>query len=68
MAVSQTRQSSTREVIERFNEAFRGHDAAAVAARWREWFARNPDAQFEAEEMIASGGRAVAARLAYVKG
>jgi ketosteroid isomerase-like protein len=33
---------------------------AAVVDFWRGWFARNPDAQFEAEEMIVSGNRAVA--------
>ena len=32
---------------------------AAVAAFWRAWFPRNADAQFEAEEMIVSGDRAV---------
>ena len=32
---------------------------AAVVAFWREWFARNPDARFEAEEIIVSGDRAV---------
>jgi len=32
---------------------------AAVAAFWREWFARNSDAHFEAEETIVSGDRAV---------
>ena len=32
---------------------------AAVVAFWREWFARNPDARFEAEEVIVSGDRAV---------
>ena len=32
---------------------------AAVVAFWREWFARNPGARFEAEEMIVSGDRAV---------
>jgi ketosteroid isomerase-like protein len=32
---------------------------AAVVEFWREWFARNPDATFEAEEMIVSGNRAV---------
>lgn len=32
---------------------------AAVVAFWREWFTRNPDARFEAEEMIVSGDRAV---------
>jgi ketosteroid isomerase-like protein len=30
-----------------------------VAAFWRDWFARNPDAQFAAEETIVSGDRAV---------
>jgi ketosteroid isomerase-like protein len=32
---------------------------AAVIAFWREWFARNPDAAFEAEEVIVSGDRAI---------
>lgn len=32
---------------------------AAVAAFWQGWFARNPDAKFETEEMIVSGDRAV---------
>jgi ketosteroid isomerase-like protein len=32
---------------------------AAVAAFWRQWFPRNPDAKFEAEETIISGDRAV---------
>jgi ketosteroid isomerase-like protein len=32
---------------------------AAVVEFWRGWFARNPDAVFEAEEMIVSGDRAV---------
>ena len=32
---------------------------AAVVAFWRGWFARNPDARFEAEEIIISGDRAV---------
>jgi len=32
---------------------------AAVVAFWREWFAHNPDARFEAEEVIVSGDRAV---------
>jgi ketosteroid isomerase-like protein len=32
---------------------------AAVVEFWREWFARNPDAQFETEEVIVSGNRAV---------
>jgi ketosteroid isomerase-like protein len=31
----------------------------AVLAFWRKWFERNPDARFEAEEMIVSGHRAV---------
>lgn len=31
----------------------------AVVAFWRGWFARNADAQFDAEEMIVSGDRAV---------
>src|SRR5215468_3514475 len=30
----------------------------AVGKFWRGWFARNPDAKFEAEEMIVSGNRA----------
>jgi ketosteroid isomerase-like protein len=33
---------------------------AAVVEYWRQWFARNPDARFETEEMIVSGDRAVA--------
>jgi ketosteroid isomerase-like protein len=32
---------------------------AAVVAFWREWFTRNPDAVFEAEDVIVSGDRAV---------
>jgi ketosteroid isomerase-like protein len=32
---------------------------AAVVEFWRGWFMRNPDAQFEAEEVIVSGNRAV---------
>jgi ketosteroid isomerase-like protein len=32
---------------------------AAVVAFWRSWFARNPGARFEAEEMFVSGDRAV---------
>jgi ketosteroid isomerase-like protein len=32
---------------------------AGVVEFWRGWFARNPDAQFEAEEVIVSGDRAV---------
>jgi len=30
-----------------------------VVAFWRAWFARNPDARFEAEDLIVSGDRAV---------
>jgi len=32
---------------------------AAVVAFWREWFARNADAHFDAEDVIVSGNRAV---------
>lgn len=32
---------------------------AAVAQFWRDWFARNPDAHFDAEEIIVGGDRAV---------
>ncbi len=32
---------------------------AAVVEFWRGWFARDPDARFEAEEVIVSGNRAV---------
>jgi ketosteroid isomerase-like protein len=31
---------------------------AAVVEFWRGWFVRNPDARFDAEEMIVSGNRA----------
>lgn len=31
----------------------------AVAEHWRDWFARNLDARFDAEEVIVSGDRAV---------
>ena len=31
---------------------------AAVVEFWREWFVRNPDARFEAAEVIVSGNRA----------
>jgi len=31
----------------------------AVVEFWRGWFARNPDANFQAEDMIVSGNRAV---------
>jgi len=30
-----------------------------VTEFWRAWFARNPDAHFDAEEIIVSGDRAV---------
>jgi ketosteroid isomerase-like protein len=84
---SQTADTTTRRVIDRFNDALNRHDAdglellltddtifedtspapdgrrvegrAAVLAFWREWFARNPDARFETEEIIVSGDRAV---------
>ncbi|HXN46902.1 MAG TPA: nuclear transport factor 2 family protein [Bryobacteraceae bacterium] len=39
---------------------------AVVMAFWREWFLRNPDARFEAEEIIVSGDRA-AVRWVYRK-
>jgi ketosteroid isomerase-like protein len=32
---------------------------AAVVEFWRGWFVRNPDARFEAEEVIVSGNQAV---------
>jgi len=32
---------------------------AAVVEFWRQWFARNPDALFESEDVIVSGDRAV---------
>ena len=32
---------------------------AAVTEFWRAWFARNPDAHFDTEEIIVSGDRAV---------
>ncbi len=78
---------STREVIDRFNDAINKHDTEAVTALltddtvfedtspppdgrryegkqsvvefWRGWFARNPDARFESEEVIVAGDRAV---------
>jgi len=78
---------TTREAVDRFNEAFNRHDADALArlltedtvfedtspapdgqriegkiavvAFWRGWFARNPDAKFEVEEMFVGGDRAV---------
>jgi len=79
--------TTTRSVIDRFNEAFNRHDAdavaalltddtvfedtspapdgrritgkTAVAAFWRDWFGRNGDAVFEAEDVIVTGDRAV---------
>ena len=79
--------TTTRSVIDRFNEAFNRHDADAVAALltddtvfedtspapdgrritgktavdafWRDWFGRNGDAVFEAEDVIVTGDRAV---------
>jgi len=79
--------TTTRSVIDRFNEAFNRHDADAVAAMltddtvfedtspapdgrritgktavaafWRDWFGRNADAVFEAEDVIVTGDRAV---------
>src|SRR3977135_4141101 len=78
---------ATRDVIDRFNDAFNRHDADALARvltddtvfedtspapdgrrsegkdavveYWRAWFARSPDAVFEAEELIVCGDRAV---------
>lgn len=32
---------------------------AEVVEFWRQWFARNPDARFETEEIVVSGDRAV---------
>jgi len=83
----QNSDTSTRAVIDRFNEAFNRHDAdavaalltedtvfedtspapdgrriegkTAVAAFWREWFVRNADGHFDAEDVIVSGDRAV---------
>jgi steroid delta-isomerase-like uncharacterized protein len=83
----QSQDSTTRAVVERFNDAFNRHDANALAAFlsedtvfedtspapdgrriegkaavvefWQQWFARNPDARFETEEMIVSADRAV---------
>ena len=82
-----TTDPTTRETIDRFNDAFNRHDAetlavlltddtvfedtspapdglrlegkAPVVAFWRSWFERNPDARFEAEDVIVSGDRAV---------
>jgi ketosteroid isomerase-like protein len=83
----QTAGTSTRMIVDRFNETFNRHDADALAplltddtvfedtspapdgqriegkpavvAFWRNWFARNTDAHFDAEEVIVSGNRAV---------
>jgi ketosteroid isomerase-like protein len=83
----QTTDSTTRAVIDRFNDAFNRHDAdalaplltddtvfedtspapdgqriegkAAVVAFWRNWFTRNADANFQAEDVIVCGDRAV---------
>jgi ketosteroid isomerase-like protein len=82
-----TAAQTTRNVIDRFNEAFNRHDADALASLltddtvfedtspppdgrriegkpavvefWREWFTRNTDAVFDAEDVIVSGDRAV---------
>jgi ketosteroid isomerase-like protein len=82
-----TADATTRNAVDRFNEAFNRHDPdalalcltgdtvfedtspapdgrriegkAAVVAFWREWFARNPDARFETEEIIVGADRAV---------
>jgi steroid delta-isomerase-like uncharacterized protein len=87
MAMTPSMVPTTRDVVDRFNEAFNRHDAdalaplltedtvfedtspapdgkriegkASVLAFWREWFSRNHDAVFEAEEMIVSDDRAV---------
>jgi ketosteroid isomerase-like protein len=84
---SRAHASTTRAVIDRFNDAFNEHDAdalellltadtvfedtspppdgqrisgrAAVAEFWRGWFARNPGAAFEAEEVLVCDDRAV---------
>ena len=37
----------------------RVEDRDAVVEYWRTWFVRNPDAIFEAEDVIVSGDRAV---------
>ena len=34
------------------------HGKAAVVEFWRAWFVHNPDARFEAEEVMVSGNRA----------
>lgn len=41
-------------------------DTTPRAGFWRGWFARNPDARFDAEEVIVSGNRAVV-RWVYCK-
>jgi ketosteroid isomerase-like protein len=83
----QAADTTTRAVIDRFNDAFNRQDLevlaslltddtifedtspapdgtrvegkATVVRFWREWFNHNPGAQFEAEEIIVSGDRAV---------
>jgi ketosteroid isomerase-like protein len=78
---------TTRDVVDRFNDAINRHDAAAVAALltddtvfentapapdgtrltgkadvaayWTRWFANNPDARFEAEDVVVAGDRCV---------
>jgi ketosteroid isomerase-like protein len=78
---------STLDVVNRFNDAVNGHDAAAVAALltddtvfentspapegtrlqgkqavvafWEKWFAANPAATFEAEEVIVAGNQCI---------
>lgn len=85
--MTHSQDESTRQTINRFNDAFNRHDAdalsalltddtvfedtspapdgrrvegkAAVLEFWRNWFARNADAHFDAEEVIVSGDRAV---------
>jgi ketosteroid isomerase-like protein len=84
---SPTAVPTTRDVIERFNEAFNRHDGDALAPLltddtvfedtspapdgqriegkravvdfWRGWFARNPDAVFDAEDLIVCSERAI---------
>lgn len=40
-------------------DGLRVEGKAAVVEFWRQWFARNPDAVFETEEMIVSDDRAI---------
>ena len=37
---------------------------AAVVAFWRAWFEQNPEAHFDAEELIVAGDRAIVAGCA----